>query len=201
MVTLVAKPGIVLVKRFLYRGVAEEWSNKYHFTETAPSNGTDWKTLYDAVIAKEKTLYTSDSHVVRAYGYTNTDNNAVNSFDYTAAAAEVAGTFSDGTATTAPGDAAGWVRWKTPDLNSRGKPIYLRKYFHGIKVQTAAPDSMPTAWITAANTFGTALQGGTGAITGFTVCGPTGAVASNRTASVFVTTRTLKRRGRRPPTP
>jgi hypothetical protein len=194
----VAKPGIVLVKRFNYRGQNEEWSNKYHFTESPPANPTDWRTLIDALANKEKTVYSAGTHIVRAYGYSDTDNDAVFSVDYTALAEEIAGTFNEVGMSHAAGDAAVWVRWLTPDHNSRGKPIYLRKYFHGAEAEATDHDQIAVDQKAALLAFGTALAGGTGAITGFTICGPTGAVAGAVGASSWITTRTLKRRGRRP---
>jgi hypothetical protein len=196
-----SKPGITLVKRFTYRGSQEEWSNRYHFTETAPASDAAWKTLVDAVIAQEKTVYSSDVKVVRAYCFTDTDNDAVTIIDYTALGAEVPGTFASGGVPPAPGDDAMWIRWGTGTRTSKGKPIYLRKYFHNVFTTSATVgnDAIQTAQKTALTNLGTHLKDGT--ISGFTLCGPTGAPALAVAVSQFSTTRTLKRRRKRSPSP
>jgi hypothetical protein len=60
-------------------------------------------------------------------------------------------------------------------------------------------DKVDTTWITAANTFGAKMIDGT-LPGGAKYCGPQGAVLSAPEASQWLTTRTLKRRGKRPPT-
>ena len=100
--------------------------------------------------------------------------------------------------TDTPGDTAAWVRWATGSLNSNGKAIYLRKYFHDVYYEVATtPDTIADGQKTAYNTFGTAmLTPITGSIS---MAGPDGeAPPGPRDRSTYITTRTLKRRGRRP---
>jgi len=196
----VAESGIVLIKKFDYRGSNEEWSNVYHFSETPPSGDTAWKALVDALAAKEKAVYPSNVHIVRAYCYYDTDNDAVSSVDYTALGAEIPGTLSTAGGILMPGDDACWIRWATTKMSSKGKRVYLRKYFHGVLSEVGIPDGVLTSQKTALTTLGNALRGGAGAITGFTFCGHDGTAAGTVAVSQFVTTRTLKRRGKRPPT-
>lgn len=193
-----AKPGVVLIQKFKYRDLDEEFSNRYHFTETAPGSPEDWRTLIDDVAAQVKTVFTSSVKIVRAYGYTDTDNDSVFSVDYTAETAEIAGTLDIGVGHNCPGDAAMWVRWLTPDLNSNGRKIYLRKYYHGVlnDENDSHIDKVVPTQVAALVAMGTALADGT--VDGFTLCGPDGATAGDVAASTYVTTRTLKRRGRRP---
>jgi hypothetical protein len=201
---MAAQTGLTLVKRFTYRGdPTEEFSNTYHFTGDVPADNTAWKALADALILQEKTLYTSQAAVVRAYGYDSDadDAHAVWVFDYLAAAASVPGTLALGAGTYTAGDQAAWVRWKTSRLNSKGKPIFLRKYFHSLVTGgtgIGGADLTATAWQTAANTFGTKLMDGT-FLTARTLTarGHTD-VLTQRTCSLYLTTRTLKRRGKRP---
>src|SRR4051812_20583291 len=62
--------GVTVVKRFTYRGDAnEEYSNTYWFTQAPPSDATAWRALFDALVLQEKTLYPSSVNVVRGYGY------------------------------------------------------------------------------------------------------------------------------------
>lgn len=196
-------PSLTIVKSFSYRGEAEEWSNTYFFNGTMPATPTSWKALADAVIAVEKACYTSATEVVRAIGHQAGQSVAVWSFDYLAASAAVPGTLSPGTGTNAQaGDAAAWIRWTTDQLTSKGKPIYLRSYFHDIWSKSGAgnQDQVATNQITALQAFGTAW------VTGFADAdsvthhraGPHGVVGLAALPGTYVTTRTLERRGKRP---
>lgn len=194
---------VTLIKKFTYRGDAnEEFSNQYALTGSTPADSTAWKALADALIAQEKTTYLSGVVVVRAYGYSDDaeDAPAVWSYDYAAAGATVAGTLSpSGTWGQAPGDAAVWVRWKTSRVNSNGKAIYLRKYFHGATIATATgPDVVTTSQRTALDNFGTKLRDGS-FLDARTIRSRTHAeTILSSGSSQYVTTRTLKRRGKRP---
>jgi hypothetical protein len=198
-------PSITIVKRFRYRGdTHEEWSNTYHFTNDAPINATRWKALADAVIAAEKLTYDSASGVIRAFGHKAGVKTRDWLYDYESGSGIVAGTFAPGTCIICPGDAANWLRWSTDQLTSKGKPIYLRSYYHGAYRNaggTDPNDTVCTAQKTALETYGAAW------ITGFSDgavvharAGPNGAVGlAPSVAGQWVTTRTLERRGRRRP--
>jgi hypothetical protein len=195
--------GLTIVKRFTYRADAtEEFSNTYWLTGSVPSDAAAWKTLADALIAQEKTVYQSTVSVVRAYGYNSDADNApaVWSYDYLAASATVPGTLSPtGTWTTAPGDAAVWLRWKTSRTNSNGKSIYLRKYFHGAVINTAAsPDTINATQKTNLNALGAKLQDGSFAEARTVRSRLHAETLVGHDASSYITTRTLKRRGKRP---
>ncbi len=194
-----------IIKRFTYRGdPTEEWSNKYYFTGAVPSDATAWKALADALIVQEKALYLSTSAVVRAYGHDSDDPNAsaVWSYDYLAASATVAGTATTGTGTYPAGDQAAWIRWKTSRLTSPGgKAIYLRKYYHAVPTEEDSPttaDDVAAGWKTSAGLFATKMTDGT-FIDGRTIRSRTNAeTIVNHAVSQYITTRTLKRRGKRP---
>lgn len=195
--------GITIVKKFTYRGDAsEEYSNTYHLDGAIPANAAAWRTLFDALVAAEKTVYTSAVSVVRGYGYDSdaADANAVWSVDLTVSPnTPVPGTLSLGSGTPAPGDSAVWVRWKTSRNNSRGKPIYLRKYFHlAIMAAGGVGDNVLAAQTTALNALGAKLDDGSFA-EGRKIRSRTNAeTIISHGASTFITTRTLKRRGKRP---
>ena len=191
-------PSIVIVKTITYRGKAEQYSNKYHFSGTTPADPAAWKTLADAIITAEKPCYHPSTTFTGALGYEAGNNNSVAQIDYTAAPnVVVAGTLAPQQANQFQGgDAAVWIRWKTSDRTSRGKWIYLRKYMHGAWTETIN-DAIMVGQKTALTTFGNKLTDGT-LPGGFKVCGPQGAVAGAMTVSPYVTTRTLKRRGKRP---
>lgn len=191
---------VTLVTKFTYRGAPEEWSNTYHLDGTTPTTAAEWKTLTDAMIAAFKPCIPNFHTVVKAYGYVAGNDNSVYQRDLTIAPdAVVVGTFAGGGAFPG-GDAAGVLRWTTPNFTSRGKRIYLRKFFHGVmQLGTGTGDSIDTTQRAAYNTFGAKMIDGT-LPGGMVLVGPQGAAASNPFASPWITTRTLKRRGKRPPT-
>jgi len=201
---MAAVVGLTIVKKMHYRGDNnEEYSNQYWLTGSIPADSTAWKALADALIAAEKLVYTGDVWTVRAYGYDSdaVDATSVWSYDYEAATATVPGTLAQGSGILCPGDDAVWVRWKTSRTNSRGKPIYLRKYFHLAVATSGTGDNRDTvlaAQKTALNAFGTKLMDGS-FLAARTIRSQTHAeTILTRDASSYVTTRTLKRRGRRP---
>lgn len=198
------QPSITIVKTFTYRGSPEEWTNTYHFTNDAPTTQTRWKALADAIIAAEKLVFDSNCSVTSAYGHKAGVKTRDWFWDYAAHATSVPGTFAVGAGTRQAGDAALWLRWSTDQLTSKGKPIYLRSYYHSVFAAGGAATTVDNAFSnqkTALETYGAAW------ITGFsdgTVTharsGPNGAVGlAPSLASSFLTTRTLERRGKRRP--
>lgn len=209
---MAAACGVTVIKRFTYRGNAsEEYSNTYWLTGSAPSNTTDWQALADAIVASEKQCYPSTVTVVRYYGYNDDTGHkpedtgavapAVYSRDLVAAAATVPGTLSMSGNIAAPGDAAVWIRWKTSRVTSPGgKAIYIRKYFHPASLVSATGgDAIATAQRTALLAHGAKMWDGTlnAASQKITTCGKNDTIVGTN-ASTYVTTRTLKRRGKRP---
>ncbi len=201
---MASQVGFTVVKTFPYRGdLLEEFSNTYHLTGSVPADSAAWRTLFNALVTAEKTVYTSSTHVVRGYGYDSDADDAVAvwSVDLTVSPeSPVAGTLSPGTSSHQAGDSAVWCRWKTSRLNSSGKAIYLRKYFHDVFAVDSAggADAVVATQKTALNALATKLWDGTFAESRkITARGHTDVILSSG-ASSYVTTRTLKRRGKRP---
>src|SRR3569623_1502722 len=156
---------ITIVKDFTYRGVAgEEWSNTYMLSGTTPADSAAWRTLFDAIVAEEKKVYTSNHRVTRAYGYDKVPekgDNSVWQLDLRPSATTVAGTLTATSVSLMAGDQAGWIRWSLNRFNTYGKRGYLRKYLHGGTVSTSTPDSISTSCKTAYDAFATFMMGGT----------------------------------------
>lgn len=193
-----ANPGITLIKRFNYRGDPnEEFSNTYHSAADIPDQETFQNWVADLANAEANILLTEVS-IIRAYGYKDTDQPANFTWDMTENPTDtVPGLFPPTGATITPGDTAYWARWDTMRKNSRGKAIYLRKYFHPGLIEAGSNDKLHSTLHAALLTYANALTGTLP--NGFTMAGPsypldTGLVG----ASEYITTRTLKRRGKRP---
>lgn len=197
-----ALPSLTIVKQFTYRGAPEEFSNTYFMTGDLPASPSSWKTLADAVIADEAPLYLATTKLIRAIGHQAGQSVAVWDYDYLAASEEVDGTYTGTSATPQSGDTAAWIRWSTDQRTSKGKPIYLRSYYHPAYSENAGggQDTIAASWITNAQEYGDDW------IAGFTDgdgvvhhrAGPHGVVGLVAEPSAFPTTRTLERRGKRP---
>lgn len=191
-------PSLTLVKRFPYRGLPEEWSNTYHFTGATPASDAAWKTLMLAIHAEERKCYTAASELVTGYGYVAGNDQSVAQIDFTTGTPlKPPGVLAPSSAVREfSGDQAGWIRAKI-GLSSTGKKVYIRKYFHGGQTTFGAGDNIAPTCLAAYDAFAAKLLDGT--ISGdFRWCGPQAQVASVPFSSIFVTTRTLKRRGKRP---
>lgn len=193
------QPSIVIVKAFMYRGQVEEFSNKYHFDGGDPANDAAWAALWDSFITKEKPSQGQNVYHVAALGYNAGNEHAVWTNRVAYGISTLHGTFAPATGEDAvPGDVAAWIRWKTSARTSLGKPIYLRKYMHGVSVDATDADKLSPTQRALMVTFAGGLTDGT-LPSGRKICGPQGAAAGEVGVSLYLTTRTLKRRGKRPP--
>lgn len=191
-------PSVTLVKRMPYRGVPEEWSNTYHFTGSTPADEAEWRALVIAIHNTERAIYAAKVVLVQAYGYAAGNETSVAQMDYrTGANALRPGTNPGSNDWAVPGDAAVMMRAKI-GTSSSGKKVYVRKYFHGsFAVSDGNADTAPNGVIAAMNAHGAAMLAG-GLPGGAKWSGPQGQEATLPLASPYVTTRTLKRRGKRP---
>lgn len=187
---------LTIIKKFTYRDKAdEEWSNKYMFDGSTPSGDTAWQDLCDEVVEYERAILPSTSTIVRAYGHDSIDPHAVHVWAHTYVSPP-AGTLVTTGGKQQMGDVASYVSWATGQTNSKGKPIYLRKYYHDAWAHGADRDVPLGDLTTALEAIGAALVDGL-PISGRKLVMPDGHVAIGSTAGTFLTTRTLKRRGRR----
>lgn len=186
-------PSITINKRFNYRGKPEVYSNTYHFSGTVPSNDSEWSTLATAIWTAESAFLTNEVGYVGYLGYEAGNEYAVSIQDKIADGTTIPVGLTNDTEAP-PGDAAVWVRWRTPERNSRGKWNYLRKYFHGVP---SNGDVISSGMIAPLNAYATKMKDGT-LPGGAKICGPQGAVAGVHKIAPFVSFRQLKRTGKRP---
>jgi hypothetical protein len=190
---------LTIEKSFTYRGAREHWDNVYHLDQI-PTSSAQWQALGDLVAGKEQACLPSNVQIERYFGHTpGTPPVLVFELDQPPVGeGGPAGAYTPiATEHQVPGDGAIWVRYGTTQKTSLGKPIYLRNYYHCVFYDGAADtfsprqatnfNAMAADWVAGINASGTT----------FRRAGPRGAVAQNHAVSTFITTRTLKRRGRR----
>lgn len=197
---MAALTGLTIIKKFEYRGDAsEEWSNHYHLRNSPPLTEQEWESMALGLIDLERRCYPATSQVIRAYGYDDDSPTATSvwSFDYEAASISLPGQLTL-TGSRGAGDQAAMVWWKMDQKNSRGKWIYLRKYVHDPDISLTDADSITASQKAALELFAQEMTDGT--------AGSWGGIRAQKfpdaviayAASQWVTTRTLKRRGKRP---
>lgn len=193
--------GIVMNKKFTYRGDTEEtWSNKYWLTGAPPGPQSEWETLARELANMEAQVLNSATHIIGWYGYNDNSPNAISiaSADWEAAGTQVTGVFVPSTGKRFAGDQAAMVEWKTSRKSTRGKWIYLRKYFHGGFEDANNPDDLETGYLAALQVYGDELLNGSGPLARKIRSAKQDEVLQARIVSPFTTTRTLHRRGKRP---
>jgi hypothetical protein len=193
---------LTINKRMSYRGDAnEEYSNTYMLSGGTPADSNAWRVLFDALVLEEKKLYRSVVSVVGGYGYNKVPgpgDSAVWSVDLTVSPnAPVPGTYAGASADTLSGDTACWVRWGLDRFNTKGKRVYLRKYFHPAYREMGQYDQTAVSYVTALNAFGVKMRDGSFAGSRI-ITDRLGTAVVGSASSAYVTTRTLKRRGKRP---
>lgn len=187
-------PSITVVKEFTYKGQPEEWSNTYHFSGGTPADEEEWDTLSLFMWNQERAFLSASVSLVTTYGYEAGNESSVYQADWQVPPRSAdPGNRAD--ADPLPGDSTVWVRWNTGQRNSKGRPIYGRKYYHG--VPGAGGDSIPGAVRTIMEEVASNFIDGT--IPGdYRICGPQGATYSDPLVAPFVGYRQLRRTGKRP---
>jgi|SRR5215211_694640 len=189
----------VSIKEFTYRGLPEQWSNGYTFTGSAPGDAAGWDAFSDAMWLIEKTFLLPTSKRAHYYGYTDPDGTAQRGLAYSTVGGTNAGamTLPSG-AYQLPGDVAMCVRFRAGQT-SKGKPAYVMKYYHGPYTRDGS-DTLDASIVTAITANAGKLRDGT-LPGGAKLARPNGIECGVPQVIPYLTTRTLKRRGKRPPVP
>lgn len=194
--------GITLVQQMLYRGdTNEEWSNTYHFRNAPPVDDAGWLTVMNSLAGHVKTIIPTTGSIVRAYAYNDDGDKPTTVYvhDWLSLGTPIAGTYaSTGSDFPLAGDQAVFSWWRINKRNSRGKWIYLRKYWHDGFCDFTNPDLPGAGYKAAVEALTLELDEGGGAFQGGIRARKHSEAIFGHGVGEFVTTRTLKRRGKRP---
>jgi len=192
---------IHIVQKFQFRGKDEEFSNRYSFKDTAQFDNAAWLQLADDIISNIALCFPATTSFVRAYGYAPNAPFAEFVHDYSSGT-PIAGTWTPPAGQSrCQGDSACFLRLSSDLFTTRGKRIYKRCYYHDVYDNgTTEFDRLSQAQQALFTTFAGKLIDGT-ISPRFVVCLPRGDVPGGTLHSPHVdqwlTTRTLKRRGKR----
>lgn len=120
-----ARIAIAVTKRVSFRGANQEFSNVYHYNDPL-NTGPPYAALVSEVVGVERNLHSTDVTFVRAKAWTAGGTPSQNQMQYEV---DLTGTGNQVTSTTMDRERAVLVRWPA-GFDSRGKPVYLRKWFH-----------------------------------------------------------------------
>jgi hypothetical protein len=183
---LAASASIKVVKSFSFKGATRLWSNRYHFTNSAPTDSTHWTTLSDAIVTAEKAILLAANTIVQTYGYAAGSEVPVFAKTYS-----TAGTLADGGAAHTPGECAALIRYATATRTAKNHPKYLYNYYHGL-IAYAPPnqDTLASTHVTPMNTYaGLWVTGFSDGTTNHVRCGPNGDVATGYLVETKITHR------------
>jgi len=130
---MAATPSLVITMSFNRRGSAQLFSNRYHFSGGVPADDAAWEAFAQDVIigvGSEPSLQSillTNVEVVKAAGYHAGSDISVWSQDRSDAGGHGIGTSSE-----ASSDSAMLLRWLTSARSSKGHPVYLMNYVHGV---------------------------------------------------------------------
>jgi hypothetical protein len=119
--------GVSITKSVAFRDAVQEFSNVYHYQWTGLNPGvTLAEQLIDRLVELEKPLHGSSISFVRGRCWSAGGTNAENEMIIQKA---LTGVGTSGLSTSMDKERAYLIRWRA-GVDSRGKPVYLRKWYH-----------------------------------------------------------------------
>lgn len=118
--------GISILKSTLFRGVQQEFSNVYYYEADLPTTAVQAETLIDSIVATEKKLHASVVNFLFARCWSAGGTKEQNQMIFQK---PLSGTGSASENVAMDRERALLVRWRA-GVDKRGKPVYLRKYYH-----------------------------------------------------------------------
>jgi hypothetical protein len=122
----VARIGITVVKRVLFRGVQQEFSNTYYYQRLGEIASTVRSSLIDELVASEKSFHSSEVTFVRAAMWSADGGPTQNAM---LLEKDLSGTGSGSVNANMDRERAVLIRWPA-GKDIRGRPVYLRKWYH-----------------------------------------------------------------------
>jgi len=188
---------LTLTKRFTYRDVSdEEFSNTYEFVGAPPGDFATWHALAMQVWGNEAGCFTTDVQFVHAVGHNNNDPQAQNVYLEDFTSQNIKGQYVNTAGIRGAGDQAACVEFKTDINSTKGKPVYVRKFFHEPYIDPADTDRLHAPYVTALNSYGTAIIDVHGGLGCHSPNQPQ-RIALQHLVIPWVTTRTLRKRGKK----
>jgi hypothetical protein len=117
--------GLSVVKTVLFRGIQQEFSNVYHYELLGAQTGP-WEALLDEVKASEVAFHSSDVTFKRGSVWSAGGTPEANTMLFQKT---LTGTGNQAANTLLDRERAVLIRWPA-GFDSRGKPVYLRKWYH-----------------------------------------------------------------------
>jgi hypothetical protein len=117
-----------VTKRVVYRDSTQEFSNVYHYKTTDPINATEGEARLDEIVAFEKTFHATGVTFVRGRAWNAGGTPAQNDM---VVQKNLSGTGALAGTASLDRERAHLFRWPAGQ-DSRGKPVYLRKWYHAL---------------------------------------------------------------------
>jgi hypothetical protein len=118
--------GISITKSTSFRNSVQEFSNVYFYAGGSTPTGTQADSLIDELTAMEKTFHSTFVTFVRGRLWTNTGSQSTSNM---ISQKNLTGTGARGTVSGFDKERAYLFRLRA-GVDSRGQPVYLRKWFH-----------------------------------------------------------------------
>lgn len=118
--------GVSITKRVSFRGQTQEFSNVYHYRSPDDWTTTQATAVIAAVKGNEVALHSSDVTFVRGACWSSTGSVITSRM---LAQSTLTGTGSQATNSNMDRERAVLVQWPA-GVNIRGRPVYLRKWYH-----------------------------------------------------------------------